>query len=560
MTLVLIAGIVIIPESNAEEAEAETRTWVVTLDPGHGGKDTGATSEGVYEKDCNLTIARYCKAYIETHSSNIKVYMTRSDDTYVGSTQADSLRQRTQIAKNNGSDLFVSIHINSGSASADGAEVWIPRYFYRSELTVFGNDVLGNIASSTGIRSRGVKTRDCTTEEMYTTDANGRPNGYIDVGDAGYETYAAQRSRLLADYYGVINGSVTKQIPGCIIEHAFITNASDRSRLQNETMLQALGEADARAIIKYFETGVKENDNYRVTVEPPAITTTEMGIAYRPHVQSYGWRDWVYDGETAGTTGESKRIEALMIYPYNLPEGATITARAHIQSYGWRDYTIDSEGGWIGTIGQSKRIEAVEFTLNNVPGYEIEYRVHCQSIGWTKWVSQGELAGTEGMSKRIEAVEMRIVRSEDRTVNDATTFTSHVSYATHVQSFGWQGFVLDGALSGTSGKAKRLEAIRIRLINQNYSGNITYRVHSQTYGWMDWVSNGAVAGTTGAAKRLEAIQIELTGEMADHYDVEYRVHCQTYGWLPWAKNGEVAGTTGLGKRLEAIEIRLVPKN
>ena len=71
--------------------------------------------------------------------------------------------------------------------------------------------------------------------------------------------------------------------------------------------------------------------------------------------------------------------------------------------------------------------------------------------------------------------------------------------------------------------------------------------------------DGAMSGTSGQAKRLEAIQIRLTGEMAQHYDIYYRVHAQTYGWLGWAKNGEKAGTEGLAKRLEAIQIVLVEK-
>jgi uncharacterized protein YjdB len=486
--------------------------------------------------------------------------MTRSTDVYIGSTQSDSLRQRTAIAKNNGSDLFVSIHNNSAAnTSANGAEIIIPRYFYNSELTVFGKDVLSNITSATGIANRGVVTRDCTNNELYTLDANGRPNGIVSAGEAGYSTYSSRRSQLLADYYGVINGSVTKQIPGCIIEHAFISNASDRAKLTNQTYLKALGEADAKAIIKYFETGVKENDSVN-SIDPPTITTTKIGVAYKPHVQSYGWTKWYKNGKTAGTTGESKRIEALAIYPYNMPDGATITAKAHIQSYGWREYTITSEGGIIGTTGESKRIEAVSFTLNDVPGYVIEYRVHCQTFGWTKWYSQGETAGTTGLSKRIEAIEMRIVASNKLTKNDDTATASHVTYSTHVQTYGWQGFVADGATSGTSGQSKRLEAIRISLYNQKYSGGITYRVHSQTYGWMKWVKNGTLAGTVGQSKRLEAIQIKLTGKMAKYYDVEYRVHCQTYGWMPWVKNGAIAGTTGQSKRLEAIQIRLVPKD
>ena len=76
---------------------------------------------------------------------------------------------------------------------------------------------------------------------------------------------------------------------------------------------------------------------------------------------------------------------------------------------------------------------------------------------------------------------------------------------------------------------------------------------------MNWVTNDMQAGTSGQAKRLEAIKIKLTGEMAEKFDVYYRVHSQTYGWLDWACNGEASGTSGLAKRLEAIEIVLVEK-
>lgn len=68
--------------------------------------------------------------------------------------------------------------------------------------------------------------------------------------------------------------------------------------------------------------------------------------------------------------------------------------------------------------------------------------------------------------------------------------------------------------------------------------------------------DGAMSGTSGEAKRLEAIQIKLYGEMANHFDVYYRVHAQSYGWLGWAKNGEEAGTAGYAKRLEGIRLYL----
>lgn len=136
----------------------------------------------------------------------------------------------------------------------------------------------------------------------------------------------------------------------------------------------------------------------------------------------------------------------------------------------------------------------------------------------------------------------------------------NVQYRTHVQTFGWQGWMKDGATSGTTGQSKRLEGINIKLGNAPVTGSISYRTHIQTYGWESgWKSNGAMSGTSGQSKRLEAIQIKLTGNMAKKYDVWYCVHAQQFGWLGWAKNGASSGTAGYSYRLEGIKIKLLPK-
>ena len=140
-----------------------------------------------------------------------------------------------------------------------------------------------------------------------------------------------------------------------------------------------------------------------------------------------------------------------------------------------------------------------------------------------------------------------------------TVKTPSVNYTTHVQNIGWQAYVKDGAMAGTSGKSLRLEGIKIKLTNTPVAGGIQYRTHVQNIGWQDWVSNDMMAGTSGRSLRLEAIQIKLTGEMVNKYDIYYRVHAQEFGWLGWAKNGASAGTQGHSYRLEAIEIKLVAK-
>ena len=137
-----------------------------------------------------------------------------------------------------------------------------------------------------------------------------------------------------------------------------------------------------------------------------------------------------------------------------------------------------------------------------------------------------------------------------------------VSYTTHVQYDGWsQGYVRDGAVSGTEGQSKRLEAIKIRLEDKPMSGGIEYQTHIQNQGWeKKWAADDTLSGTEKKSLRLESIRIRLTGDLAKNYHVWYRVHAQDVGWMDWAKDGADAGTTGYSRRLEAIQIRVLPLN
>ena len=287
---------------------------------------------------------------------------------------------------------------------------------------------------------------------------------------------------------------------------------------------------------------------------------TGQEIQYRTHVQTYGWQDWKTDGETAGTTGEAKRLEAVEIRLDEAYNGG-VTYRTHIQTYGWQDWV--SDGQQSGTTGKAKRLEAIEIQLTGAAAekYDVFYRVHIQSYGWLGWAKNGETAGSVGHAKRLEALEIRLL-PKGTEIGDHTPsclFSNGISYSSHIQKIGWQEPVLDGGISGTTGEARRLEAVQIQLSEQFhavFTGSIIYRTHVQTYGWQNWVQEGEVSGTTGEAKRLEAIEIQLTGDLAERYDIYYRVHAQTYGWLGWAKNGEPAGTSGEAKRLEAIQIVL----
>lgn len=91
------------------------------------------------------------------------------------------------------------------------------------------------------------------------------------------------------------------------------------------------------------------------------------------------------------------------------------------------------------------------------------------------------------------------------------------------------------------------------------SATLSYTGHVQNIGWQSWVRDGAMAGTSGKSLRLEAMNIRLTGELANYYHVEYRTHVQNIGWQSWVRDGAKAGTSGKSLRLEALQIRLIRK-
>ena len=58
-----------------------------------------------------------------------------------------------------------------------------------------------------------------------------------------------------------------------------------------------------------------------------------------------------------------------------------------------------------------------------------------------------------------------------------------ITYSVHAQTYGWMGDKQDGAMAGTEGEAKRLEAVKIKLRDPSVSGSVKYRSHIQSIGW-----------------------------------------------------------------------------
>ncbi len=296
-------------------------------------------------------------------------------------------------------------------------------------------------------------------------------------------------------------------------------------------------------------------------------------VSYMVHVQHSGDQEWRKDGAVAGTSGLSRRLEAIRLkLGSGFPITGGISYRTHVQGIGWQDW--QSDGALSGTSGQSRRLEAIRIKLTGTMAskYDVYYRVHAQNVGWMAWAKNGATAGTSNMSWRLEAIQVMLVpkgSSAPGNVNGIASVTSlkafskgSITYRSYLQGSSWQDWKDMGAVSGSGGESRRIEAIEARLTSASsiaLSGSILYRTNLQDSGWTEWSADGATSGTTGQSRRVETMQVKLTGQAGKYLDVWYRAYVQDVGWLDWTKNGQSAGTIGAGKRLEAYQIRLVPR-
>ena len=142
----------------------------------------------------------------------------------------------------------------------------------------------------------------------------------------------------------------------------------------------------------------------------PGSTVNDAGLYYQVHTQNAGWFDTVRDGQTAGSVGYSARMEALKVNP---PEGWVLNVKVHIQDVGWKAYMGLAHGNdtVIGTTGESRRIEDIIVEVAKRPDGDrrmLSFRVHQEDYGWKSWTPEGFASGTDGMSIRLEAIQMKI--------------------------------------------------------------------------------------------------------------------------------------------------------
>ena len=181
----------------------------------------------------------------------------------------------------------------------------------------------------------------------------------------------------------------------------------------------------ARILICVMVLGLVQTGNTAGTAK---AASTDADIYYAVHCQTYGWGLGVAkNGEVTGTSGQAKRLESIKIWVKSELSGS-VEYETHVQTYGWSIGTKkDSEE--CGTTGEAKRLEAIKIRLTGqlAEVYDVVYRVHRQTYGWTDWVKNGTECGTTGQAKRLEAIQIKLVRKNG--ADDAD-----LKYTTHVQT------------------------------------------------------------------------------------------------------------------------------
>ena len=248
-------------------------------------------------------------------------------------------------------------------------------------------------------------------------------------------------------------------------------NTSYKGTIQYQTHIQDIGWQGWKMKDDTSGTSGQSKRLEAIRIKLTDELAENYDIYYRVHAQEFGWLGWAKNGESAGTAGYSYRLEAIevkLVEKGGKAPGSTqdayrqryVSYQTHVQDIGWQGIKYDGEEA--GTSGQSKRLEAINISLSN-PLYSgsIEYQTHVQDVGWQGWKANGQMAGTSGQSKRLEAIRIKLTGEMAKQYD--------IYYRVHSQEFGWLGWAKNGESAGTEGYSYRLEAIQIQLVKKGGS-------------------------------------------------------------------------------------------
>lgn len=249
------------------------RPFVVVLDAGHGGHDSGNTGDRGRYKESNISLNIVLKVGAALEKMpNVKVIYTRKTDVFL------ELRERAAIANKNHADLFVSVHCNAHSSQASGAETFV--------LGLHKNQANFEVAK----RENEVIYLEENYEEKYAGFDPNKPESLIGMM-LMQEAYLDQSILLASLVQGNIVSKLKRKdrsvkqagfwvlhntyMPSVLIETGFLTNVEEGAYLNSAKGQNEMAREIAEAIKKYIQSIVVEAE---VGAVPPKQQVEESHV------------------------------------------------------------------------------------------------------------------------------------------------------------------------------------------------------------------------------------------------------------------------------------------
>ena len=213
----------------------------IMIDPGHGGKDPGAVCSGVLEKDINLKLAKILGNILK--DKGYKVLYTRTKDVFI------PLEERTAMANAKSADLFLSLHVNAYSDSrVHGFEIYYLNLANSDEaVRVAARE---NSVSAKKISDLQLILSDLMLNSKIKESENLAQNVLKTTLDYSRRFYTLKDHGVRRAPFYVLMGA---QMPAILVETGYLTNPTERRRLQNFAYLKRMAWGIAKGINAYHQ-------------------------------------------------------------------------------------------------------------------------------------------------------------------------------------------------------------------------------------------------------------------------------------------------------------------
>jgi len=323
--------------------------WVIVIDPGHGGKDPGAVGAYSKEKDITLAIAIKTANYIKENIKDVKVVLTRQDDSAV------DLIERPRIANRNHADLFISIHANampSGAKHIMGAETWIMGLASNEEnlqVAMKENEVI-YLEDDYSTKYEGFDPKSPESYIIFSLTQNLYQKQSLDLASKIQTQF---RERVNRKDRGVKQAGfwVLKNttMPSVLVETGFMTNPAEERFLNSKQGQEYLASAIYRAC-RDFLSEIEMRSGIKVDPSSSSVETPEP--EERENEKTFSSPQ----GQTVFTIQIAASAEPGEINPEKF---RGLTGIHEINSEGRYRYVSGIFGNYDEAVSHRKKIEAV---------------------------------------------------------------------------------------------------------------------------------------------------------------------------------------------------------